>query len=36
MVSRVKAKVALVKPGEWITRSGWDEGKLVERRYLTV
>jgi predicted amidohydrolase YtcJ len=32
ILSRVKAKVAQVKSGEWITGSGWDEGKLAERR----
>ena len=36
MVTRVKAKVALVKPGQWITGSGWDEGKLSEHRYPTA
>ncbi len=36
MVSRVKAKAALVKPGEWITGSGWDEGKLAEHRLPTA
>jgi predicted amidohydrolase YtcJ len=36
IVARVKAKVALVKPGEWITGSGWDEGKLAEHRYVTA
>ena len=36
IVARVKAKVALVKPGEWITGAGWDEGKLDERRYVTA
>jgi len=30
IVARVKAKIALVKPGEWVTGSGWDEGKLAE------
>lgn len=34
VVARVKAKVVLVKPGEWITGAGWDEGKLNEHRYL--
>ena len=34
--TRVHAKVALVKPGEWITGSGWDEGKLAEHRYPTA
>jgi len=36
IVARVKAKVALIKPGEWVTGSGWDEGKLDERRYVTA
>jgi predicted amidohydrolase YtcJ len=36
IVSRVKAKIALIKPGEWITGSGWDEGKLSEHRYPTA
>jgi predicted amidohydrolase YtcJ len=36
IVARVKAKVALMKPGEWVTGSGWDEGKLAERRYVTA
>ncbi len=36
IVARVGAKVALVKPGDWITGSGWDEGKLSERRYPTA
>jgi predicted amidohydrolase YtcJ len=36
IVARVKAKSALVKPGEWITGSGWDEGKLAEHRYVTA
>ena len=36
IVARVKAKVSLVKPGEWITGSGWDEGKLAEHRYVTA
>ncbi|MGC1978587.1 MAG: amidohydrolase, partial [Candidatus Sulfotelmatobacter sp.] len=35
-VARVKAKIALVKPGEWVTGSGWDEGKLAEHRYITA
>jgi predicted amidohydrolase YtcJ len=34
--ARIHAKVALVKPGEWITGSGWDEGKLAEHRYPTT
>lgn len=36
IVARVKSKVAAVKPGEWVTGSGWDEGKLAERRYVTA
>ncbi len=36
IVARVKAKVALMKPGQWITGSGWDEGKLAEHRYVTA
>jgi predicted amidohydrolase YtcJ len=36
IVARVKAKVALAKPGEWVTGSGWDEGKLAEHRYVTA
>ncbi len=34
--ARVKAKAAKAKPGEWITGSGWDEGKLAEHRYVTA
>jgi predicted amidohydrolase YtcJ len=29
-------RVAKTRSGEWITGSGWDEGKLVERRYPTA
>jgi predicted amidohydrolase YtcJ len=36
IVARVKAKIALAKPGEWVTGSGWDEGKLAEHRYVTA
>ena len=36
IVARVKAKVALMKGGEWITGLGWDEGKLAEHRYVTA
>jgi predicted amidohydrolase YtcJ len=36
ILARVKAKIALVKPGEWVTGSGWDEGKLAEHRYVTA
>jgi len=34
IVSRVQSRVATLKPGEWVTGSGWDEGKLAERRYV--
>lgn len=36
IVARVKAKIALAKPGDWVTGSGWDEGKLAEHRYVTA
>ena len=36
VLERVKAKVELVKPGEWVTGSGWDEGKFAEHRYITA
>jgi predicted amidohydrolase YtcJ len=36
IVDRVKAKIAQVKPGEWVTGAGWDEGKLSEHRYVTT
>lgn len=36
VVARVKAQVARVKPGEWVTGDGWDEGKLDERRHITA
>jgi predicted amidohydrolase YtcJ len=32
----VKARVAQLKPGEWVHGSGWDEGKLREKRYITA
>ncbi len=35
-VQRVRAGIALLKPGEWLQGAGWDEGKLAERRYLTA
>ncbi len=34
VVERVRAKVASLKPGEWVRGSGWDEGKLAELRYI--
>ena len=36
IVARVKAKIVLVKPGAWVTGSGWDEGKLSDHRYITA
>lgn len=36
VLALVKAKVAASKPGEWVRGSGWDEGKLAERRYITA
>lgn len=36
IVARVKAAIAQLKPGEWVTGSGWDEGKLAEHRYVTA
>ncbi len=36
VVSRVKARVATVKPGEWVRGRGWDEGKFAEKRYVTA
>jgi predicted amidohydrolase YtcJ len=34
VVRRVQAGIAALKPGEWLQGDGWDEGKLVERRYV--
>lgn len=34
VLRRVQAAAAKLKPGQWLTGSGWDEGKLAERRYL--
>lgn len=36
IVARVKAKIAEVRPGDWVTGAGWDEGKLAEHRYVTA
>jgi len=33
---RIAARVATATPGEWVTGNGWDEGKLLERRYITA
>ena len=32
--AKIRAKVAQLKPGEWLVGAGWDESKLAERRYL--
>ena len=34
IVRRVQAAATKLKPGEWLTGSGWDEGKLTEHRYV--
>jgi predicted amidohydrolase YtcJ len=34
VVRRVQAAAVKLKPGEWLTGAGWDEGKLAERRYV--
>jgi hypothetical protein len=36
VVARVREQAAKSNPGEWIRGSGWDEGKLAERRYVTA
>src|SRR6202789_3808674 len=36
VVRRVQARIATLKPGEWLQGDGWDEGKLAERRYVTA
>jgi predicted amidohydrolase YtcJ len=36
MRKRVAAKAATLKPGEWVVGSGWDEGKLQEKRLPTA
>jgi len=35
-VELVRQKIASSKPGEWIQGSGWDEGKLGDKRYITA
>jgi predicted amidohydrolase YtcJ len=35
-VELVRQKIASSKPGEWIQGSGWDEGKLSDKRYITA
>lgn len=33
-VAALKERARSARPGEWIEGRGWDEGKLVERRYI--
>ena len=34
VLGKVRARVATLKPGEWVLGDGWDEGKLAELRYV--
>jgi predicted amidohydrolase YtcJ len=34
VVRRVRARIGQLKPGEWLQGEGWDEGKLIEHRYV--
>jgi predicted amidohydrolase YtcJ len=34
VVRRVRAAAPKLKPGQWLTGAGWDEGKLAEHRYI--
>jgi len=34
VMRRVRERVGTLKPGEWLTGNGWDEGKLAEHRYV--
>jgi predicted amidohydrolase YtcJ len=36
IAARVKVVVLKVRPGDWVTGAGWDEGKLAEHRYPTA
>ena len=36
VIAKVKAWADKLPPGEWVRGSGWDEGKLAERRYITA
>jgi predicted amidohydrolase YtcJ len=35
-VEMVRQKIAARKSGEWVTGTGWDEGKLADHRYITA
>src|SRR5882672_10711409 len=34
VLSKIRERVSTLKSGEWLVGSGWDEGKLTERRYI--
>jgi predicted amidohydrolase YtcJ len=34
VLSKIRERASTLKPGEWLVGSGWDEGKLTERRYI--
>ena len=36
VIAKVRAWADKLAPGEWVRGSGWDEGKLAERRYITA
>jgi predicted amidohydrolase YtcJ len=36
VIAKVKAWADRLPAGEWVRGSGWDEGKLAERRYITA
>jgi predicted amidohydrolase YtcJ len=36
VITKVREWAAKVPAGEWVRGSGWDEGKLAERRYITA
>jgi hypothetical protein len=36
VVNRVQRAAAKLKPGQWLTGAGWDEGKLVACRRENV
>jgi predicted amidohydrolase YtcJ len=36
VIERVRTWAAKVPAGEWVRGSGWDEGKLAEKRYITA
>jgi len=34
VLDKLSARVATLKPGDWLQGDGWDEGKLQEKRYV--